>query len=89
MQDQFYSIDRVFRQLASDLNYDISCEEISTYLQSLQSVGLVKLADCCHEFCEEGRPAGSFPSIKEFVRKIEEMESRRLPTATTVVDWQA
>lgn len=81
MQDHYSAIDRMFRQLAGELQYEISCEELSMYLRSLETYSFVSLSNACMKFASEERPQGTFPSVSEFERKMKEPVQSQTPEA--------
>ena len=70
MQNISIFFDRQLSALASELNYNLTSDEIDIYLNSLGQYGLKKFAEACLCFREDGYVPGNFPSIAEFERKI-------------------
>jgi hypothetical protein len=64
-------LERLFKQLALDLGYEISDDEIQKYLGDLQDLGLNYIGQAAVSFAAEEKTIGVFPSINEFRKRIE------------------
>jgi len=63
---------RAFYSLAADLKYSLQESEIRTLIEGLGKHGLKAVKIACLAFSADERPLGSFPSLAEFERKINE-----------------
>lgn len=62
--------DRQLYSLASELDYKLTLDEVSFYIEHLAKYGIKRVAIAALCLRESGYPKGQFPSIEEFERNI-------------------
>ena len=75
-------IDRLFKSLAAECQYQITEDEIAIYVEYLSRYGLEKVCEACLVLTETGEPRNVFPSVFEMERVIlslKKMETRSVP----------